>query len=235
MTDFRPNADLIDVWSANTDAPSVHPPAGYLAGFLVGHRAESREVRALRHISSPASRNYVRPLTFLARAAVTALGFAVLGAPVPSVAQRLVPVQLETDVSQADDGTGAVLVDVYLSEPRGLTGLALRVHFDTAVLALERLEDVLRVGKVAEQLQLDAHDFDGDPATDTFLNIAWMDNLRRWPTAQGTRASEGATDRHLLFRARFLRLAPDQTSLRLTSPALPPGRSLGATPVRIRQ
>ena len=61
------------------------------------------------------------------------------------------------------------------------TGLGLRMHFDSSVLSLESLGDILQTGLLQSQVQDDILDYDSDPSTDRFIMVAWMDPMGSWP------------------------------------------------------
>jgi hypothetical protein len=154
----------------------------------------------------------------------------------PVSAQQPVPVEIEIVLPQSDpqsdssaneDKGRSMVVELYLSGGAGLTGAGVRLHFDATALAWLGLEDVLDRGLIGHQLKPDETDADGDPATDTYLNVAWADSGKRWPRDDGKR--------QLLLRALFRRTGARESFLRITSPALPPGRSIDALPVRVAQ
>jgi hypothetical protein len=147
-------------------------------------------------------------------------------------AQRLVPIAISAEVTDAgSEGSGAqgsarpVVVEVYLDGDVALTGLGMRLYFDTAALTWVGLEDVLRRSFVGQQLRPDLVDGDGDPATDTYLTIGWMDSGENWPGDDSAR--------HRLLRANFVRTGESETFLRLTGSAVPPGRSAEPTAIRV--
>ena len=63
------------------------------------------------------------------------------------------------------------------------TGLGLRVHFDSSQVAIGDFADELTVGRIAVVVQADTNDFDGDIATDKFINAVWSDPFGgAWPS-----------------------------------------------------
>ena len=62
-----------------------------------------------------------------------------------------------------------------------LTGLGLRLHFDSSTLDLSDLNEVLEAGFISQQAQDDLLDLDGDPATDTYVHLLWADPAGQWP------------------------------------------------------
>ena len=62
-----------------------------------------------------------------------------------------------------------------------LTGLTLRMHFDSTVLTYTELKNVFTTGYNSSQVQEDTLDLDGDVSTDKYVNILWMDPGGNWP------------------------------------------------------
>lgn len=76
----------------------------------------------------------------------------------------------------------------YTTEPLddSLSGLGLRVHFDSSQLSFGNLANVLPNGlfSAEDRPSEDVEDLDGDPATDQRVNVAWVDIIsRNWPDA----------------------------------------------------
>lgn len=62
------------------------------------------------------------------------------------------------------------------------TGLGVRLHWDSSNLSFAGVsnvfsQDLLQVGSP----QVDGGDFDGDPSTDSFVNISWVSLAEDWP------------------------------------------------------
>jgi hypothetical protein len=63
-----------------------------------------------------------------------------------------------------------------------LTGLELRLHFDTTQVQFDGLTNVLQTSLfLAKSVEADTDDFDADPATDMFVSVAWTDFGGAWP------------------------------------------------------
>jgi len=65
-----------------------------------------------------------------------------------------------------------------------LTGLGLRMHFDSTKLAFNQFRNVLATGFLQKQeVPFDDtfDDFDNDPSTDKFVLVAWFDTSGQWP------------------------------------------------------
>ncbi len=89
-----------------------------------------------------------------------------------------------------------------------LTGLGLRIHWDSSRLAFTGLGDLLATALVAQgPVETDSADTDADPATDRFVLVAWADTDAAWP---GTGCA-GAT----LFSAGFRTLPGFATATRV--------------------
>ena len=71
-----------------------------------------------------------------------------------------------------------------LPEDNTLTGLGLRIHYDSTKLSWNNFSNVLATSKIAQDTapQDDSSDFDNDPNTDKYLIIAWSDvGGGNWP------------------------------------------------------
>jgi hypothetical protein len=121
---------------------------------------------------------------------------------------------------------GRVSVDVRYAADMALTGMGLRMHFDSSKLRLEDLERVLEAGKIQHAVMEDTLDFDGDPATDRYLAIAWADAMGNWPESGPSQ---------LLFTAvfRVSAGATGSTSINYTALDTPPGFALDAKSVKL--
>jgi len=68
-----------------------------------------------------------------------------------------------------------------------LTGLGLRIHWDSTKLNFVNLTNVLPTNLIATgSPQPDTDNFDGDLSTDMFVNVAWADISAMWPGAGTT-------------------------------------------------
>lgn len=67
--------------------------------------------------------------------------------------------------------------------PSELSGLGLRMHFDSSKLEFQSLDNVIDNNDLLFQgePQEDEEDFDNDEATDQFVNVAWQDINNQWP------------------------------------------------------
>lgn len=109
-----------------------------------------------------------------------------------------------------------------------LTGLGLRLHWDSAKLTLTGLTGVLPTALVAQgPVEADTGDLDGDPATDRRLLLAWADIDAAWPGG-----GCATTD---LFTARFQALADftGTTAVRFSASSTAAGFALRATPALV--
>ncbi|MFP4133606.1 MAG: cadherin repeat domain-containing protein [Halothece sp.] len=110
-----------------------------------------------------------------------------------------------------------------------LSGLGLRLHFDSSAINLNEVENIFQPGFLAQDLQEDVDNEDDDPNTDQFLNIAWADIVDvAWP-------GEGETPTSL-FTASFV-TEPDfldqSTTLNLTPSATASGYELEAPSITV--
>ena len=66
-----------------------------------------------------------------------------------------------------------------------LTGLGLRIHYDSTKLTWSSFSEVLATAKIGEDSTPveDTADYDNDPSTDKYLTVAWLDVGGNWPNA----------------------------------------------------
>lgn len=63
-----------------------------------------------------------------------------------------------------------------------LTGLGLRLHYNSSLLAYGGMSGVFSTGLVSQQTPAnDTADYDGDPSTDKYVLMAWADFTTSWP------------------------------------------------------
>ena len=173
-----------------------------------------------------------------ARAARFAGGPPRLEALEPRVLLNGDALQIVTATPDADgvDPGGTVTVEAaYTVEgPDGgggdetLTGLGLRLHFDSEDLALDRLANVLANDLEGrdEAAREDSEDHDGDPATDKFVQVLWSDLDGQWPGAEATPVK--------LYDAQFVAAGGyDGTTLRFSAIETAPNHELSAPPVEL--
>ena len=85
------------------------------------------------------------------------------------------------DRSASAGGTISIPVDYTTSDNDDtLTGLTLRMHFDSSKLAFNGLDNVFQTGFSQQQLQDDTQDLDSDSSTDKFVNVLWFDVSGNW-------------------------------------------------------
>lgn len=87
-------------------------------------------------------------------------------------------------VSQDASANQAAFINViYTTDPQDetLTGLGLRIHWDSSQLDSVNLTEVFQTGLLGVQFQLDTSDFDDDPDTDMLVLAAWIDIFGKWP------------------------------------------------------
>ena len=67
-----------------------------------------------------------------------------------------------------------------------LSGLGIRVHYDSAILTLNSLSDVLAQDNIVngEGPISDADDLDNNPQTDSYISFGWASLFNNWPNAE---------------------------------------------------
>jgi hypothetical protein len=109
----------------------------------------------------------------------------VLGFAVPASADtqmvRLVPVS----VGAGEAAEFAVVYDV-AGDKTATTGLGLRIHYNSKAARSVAFKNLLDENLLAYDTSsaADVEDFDGDAATDRYINIAWMDIDGNWPSSK---------------------------------------------------
>ncbi len=102
-----------------------------------------------------------------------------------SVLDRAQQLGLAPDFIQVARGASFTLQAEYqTSDAEGLlTGLGLRIHYDSTRLTWQGFPSLLSFGLVGRDLtpQSDLDDLDADPSTDSYLLVAWSDLDALWP------------------------------------------------------
>jgi hypothetical protein len=89
-----------------------------------------------------------------------------------------------TDSSGASGSSVSIPVFYTASdEDSTLTGIGVRIHYDSSKLTWDSFSDVYAFGKIGQDSspQDDIEDYDGDPSTDKYLTVAWLDIGGQWP------------------------------------------------------
>ena len=126
----------------------------------------------------------------------------------------------------------AVSIDVIYSTANPvdetLTGLGLRLHWDSSKLTFVDLTGVLSTNLLVQGTpEPDSANDDGDPATDTLVNVAWTDFGGNWPGAGTTPAT--------LYTANFTTAAnfSGSTTVNFSASSTAARRTLDATSATI--
>jgi hypothetical protein len=90
---------------------------------------------------------------------------------------------LDTVPRQVDNSPVSfeVVYDTANPEDPTLTGLGLRIHYNSSEATNLQLSDILNTSLIQQQEQDDTQNFDGDPETDKFFLVAWADVNGNWP------------------------------------------------------
>jgi hypothetical protein len=88
-----------------------------------------------------------------------------------------------SESTKSSDGTQETVVISYNAEIDSLTGLGLKVHFDSSVLSVDELTDVFAESNLFAYGDAIADDdnADGDASTDMYLSMAWASIFGGWP------------------------------------------------------
>ncbi len=160
---------------------------------------------------------------------LTALSGLLVGASV-SVAGAAEQFIAPTPLERAAAANEAVSVSVLYSADCAdrLTGLGLRIHWDSSQLVLDDLAGVLPTALVAQGPQeTDAADSDNDATTDRSVLVAWADMDGEWPG--------GGCEPVTLYTANFRTLGSfsGATRIRFSASSTPAGYVLAATPALV--
>lgn len=74
-----------------------------------------------------------------------------------------------------------VSVNYSVTHQASVSGLGIQIFFDSTALALAPPNNVFGEGKIAQAIQQDTNNLDGDLSTDTYVNISWMSFSGQWP------------------------------------------------------
>jgi hypothetical protein len=129
--------------------------------------------------------------------------------------ERLNQIILPSPLSTTGVPGGAVTLDVMydtLPQDQTLTGIGVRVHFDSSKLSFDQVDQTLSFGRLFNpalvEAEADTSDFDGDASTDQYLSLAWVDFGGSWPgPAIRHNRSRGAGSCHKAVIHRVLFLA----------------------------
>ncbi|MCS5586957.1 MAG: cadherin repeat domain-containing protein, partial [Porticoccaceae bacterium] len=85
----------------------------------------------------------------------------------------------------SEDGTQATVVVSYNADDSTVTGLGLRVHYNSQTLSLNEVVDVLAADQIDGDATpaADVGDLDGDAITDTYVDFAWASLFGQWPSS----------------------------------------------------
>lgn len=130
-----------------------------------------------------------------------------------------------------------------------LSGLGLRLHYDSTQLTFKQLTQLFTAGVIATPTVIDDNeDHDEDPSTDKYILVAWVDVFGgQWPGEQATnianqkQAQANEQRQHhqpstlSLYTVHFTVTEKSQgkTTLRFTASDTSPGYALSATNVQI--
>lgn len=101
--------------------------------------------------------------------------------------QIVTPSQTELSVTPGTHATFDVNYSTNPTDPT-LSGLGLRMYYNSSLLTFNSLSNVLTTGNISQQAAADdTADADGDPNTDKYVLVAWADMSQNWPAATSQR------------------------------------------------
>ncbi|MGD9723826.1 MAG: Ig-like domain-containing protein, partial [Pirellulales bacterium] len=107
-----------------------------------------------------------------------------------------------------------------------LSGLGLRIHFNSSQVDFDGFSFLLETNReFVGSVEADDSDFDGDPLTDSFVRVVWLDVETAWP---GTAVAPLAT-------VQFVTLTGfnGTTNVRLSASEVAAGRTFFSVPVAV--
>ena len=143
-----------------------------------------------------------------------------------SVAAQVVNRQIVTPdplTQTVSPGSPVVLHVNYTTDPANadVTGLGLRIHYNSSLLTFGGIADRLGTGFIQEQTPVDdTENYDSDPLTDKYVLISWADLNSNWPGQLDIR----------LFTANYTaaQTASGSTSVNFTASSTASGWTLDA-------
>jgi hypothetical protein len=85
-------------------------------------------------------------------------------------------------VYESGSGASRSAVLMYdVSDAALTTGLGFRLHFNSALIEILRIELLIEDSTLGVQILEDMEDLDEDPGTDRYINAAWVDLSGYWP------------------------------------------------------
>jgi hypothetical protein len=111
-----------------------------------------------------------------------------VSASAETVQQQIVtPSKTSISASPGTDVSFDINYSTTPSDPT-LSGLGLRMYYNSSLLTFNGLSNVLANGKISQEApQPDTNDSDGDPTTDMYVLVGWADMNQNWPAAQSQR------------------------------------------------
>ena len=146
-----------------------------------------------------------------------------------SAAEQVVAVQTSsTNPSVGEVVQATVTYTTANPDDPTLTGIGLRLHWNSQLLDFQQLTNILSTSLVAQgQSQPDTANYDNDPNTDTFIHLAWADITSNWPNLGASPST--------LFVAEYLTPAAvvGSSPLNLSVSSTATGYSLADTPATV--
>lgn len=118
--------------------------------------------------------------------------------------------------------------DVRNADDETLSGLGLRIHYDSSQLEFDEVDNLFQDGLINASVNptADEEDFDDDPDTDQFVQFAWADPSNNWP---------GTSPQNLLTPNFTTTLEFDGTSeINFTSSSTANGLQLNSQPLQVQ-
>ncbi|MDG2018534.1 MAG: cadherin repeat domain-containing protein, partial [Porticoccaceae bacterium] len=94
-----------------------------------------------------------------------------------------------SESTKSEDGSQAIVKVSYNADDSTLTGLGLRIHYDSSAFTLSDISNVLSSDLFippTTSATADTNDYDNDASTDSFVLASWTSLFGQWPNAAPT-------------------------------------------------
>ena len=113
--------------------------------------------------------------------------------------------EITVTYEQADNSKQSAVIAYDVSDGELTTGIGFRLHFDSNLLEITEIVSFRSDSNLGIQVMEDTEDLDDNPATDYYINAAWVDLAGYWP--------EGTALPAALYRVEYDTLLPQSKEL----------------------
>lgn len=113
--------------------------------------------------------------------------------------------EVSVNYEQSGESKQAAMIEYNVSGGELTTGIGFRLHFDSHLLEITEIVSYHDDSNLGIQIMEDVDDLDGNPATDYYINAAWVDLSGYWPDVAKLPTT--------LYRVEYDTLMPDSKDL----------------------